>query len=264
VEDFYASQNLNVESYESFCDPAPREIAGDVAFYAEAAARFGGPVLELACGTARVGRVLASEGFEVVGLDASQAMLDLGRVLYEGSPRQDSCQLELVAGRMESFELGARFALILVPFRSFQVLLDGEMQAACLARIGAHLAPGGAAILHIFDPRLEYLTGMMPMPNEVREGRSSLTGRRVAKRLVENDVDKFKQVLRQIFRHEEFDGGGEVTRRQDLELKLRWIYRYEFDYLVERCGFAIAEEYSDFCGSPAAYGRERVVVLRRA
>jgi hypothetical protein len=165
---------------------------------------------------------------------------------------------------MESFELGARFPLILVPFRSFQVLLDGEMQAACLARIAAHLAPGGAVILHIFDPRLEYLAGLTPMPNEMREGLSCLTGRRVAKRLLENDVDKFKQVLRQVFRHEEFDVGGAVTRRQDLELRLRWTYRYEFDYLVARCGFAIIEEYGDFLGSPAAYGGERVIVLRRA
>jgi len=69
MEDFYANQNLNVESYDSFCDPAPREIVNDIAFYASAAVRTGGPVLELACGTARVARALASQGLDVVGLD---------------------------------------------------------------------------------------------------------------------------------------------------------------------------------------------------
>jgi len=263
VEDFYASLNPNVESYESFCDPAPPEISGDIAFYCRMAGRCGGPVLELACGTGRVSRGVARKGFDVVGLDASRAMLDLAQGLYEADQAAHAGRVTFIPGTMESFELESNFPLALVPFRSFQLLQDPAAQTACLEAIGAHLAPGGAAVLHIFDPRLEYLTGELPQRYQMREGRSALTGRRVVKTLIANDVDMFREVIRQVFRHQEFGDDDTVMRQEDLELCLRWTYRYEFNHLIERSGFAIAEEYGDFLGGPPAYGGERVIVLRR-
>src|SRR5215204_5377235 len=60
--------------YDCMVRPGPCE-----AFYRDLARRTGGPILELACGTGRLTVPLASDGHEVVGLDASPAMLRAAR-----------------------------------------------------------------------------------------------------------------------------------------------------------------------------------------
>ena len=47
----------------------------EIAWYLNKARRFGGPVLDLACGTGRLTLLLAREGFAVTGLDQSEGML---------------------------------------------------------------------------------------------------------------------------------------------------------------------------------------------
>ncbi len=56
--------------YDLVIRPGPCET-----YYRELARRVGGPVLELACGTGRLTIPIAADGHEVVGLDASPAML---------------------------------------------------------------------------------------------------------------------------------------------------------------------------------------------
>ncbi|MEM7119920.1 MAG: class I SAM-dependent methyltransferase [Pseudomonadota bacterium] len=264
MEDFYASLNLNVESYESLCEPPPREIAGDIAFYVDTARRFGGPVLELACGTGRVARGLAEAGFDVWGVDASPAMLALAKTLVAENAPSLSDRITFVEGRLETFNLDERFPLSVIAYRSFLLLLTPEDQMASLARMADHLAPGGGVVLHIFDPRLEYLTGQQDLPNSEREGRSIVTGNIVRKSLLKADLDLMTQVRRDVWRHEEFDQNGKMCRREDLELAIRWTYRHEFAHLIAHAGFEIEAEFSDFEGAPPAYGGERVIVLRRA
>ena len=158
---------------------------------------------------------------------------------------------------------GIDFPLIVVAYRSFQLLLEPEAQMACLRRIFEHLTPDGVAIIHIFDPRLEFLTGQAALPHDERDGWSAVTGKRIYKTVIYTDVDVFAQVIRQGWRHEELDEGGDPCRRQELELVLRWTYRHEFDHLIARCGLAIHQEFSNFAGAPPAYGGERVIVLKR-
>ncbi len=68
------------EVYDAILPPGPCEP-----FYREEARRAGGPVLELACGTGRLTVPLAQDGHEVVGLDASTAMLARAREKAAGA-----------------------------------------------------------------------------------------------------------------------------------------------------------------------------------
>ena len=47
-----------------------------LSFYLNQANKYGGPVLELACGTGEIAIKIANEGMLVTGLDFSQKMLD--------------------------------------------------------------------------------------------------------------------------------------------------------------------------------------------
>ena len=62
--------------------------------------------------------------------------------------------IALVQADMCCFDLGdRRFALIYSAFRAFQHLLSVEDQLRCLARVRAHLAPGGVVAFDVFNLR---------------------------------------------------------------------------------------------------------------
>ncbi len=109
----------------------------DLAWYSALAARTGGPVLELACGT---GRLTAPLG--AVGLDNDPDMLAVA---------QRRGVRSLVRADMRRFALARRFALVTVPYNSLQLLVDDADALACLRCAGSHLAPGGMLALEVTD-----------------------------------------------------------------------------------------------------------------
>ena len=68
----YYPGGLGVEMYDLFTGFGLLE--GDVEFYLDCAARYGGPVLELGAGTGRVLVPLAAAGHEIVGVERSRAL----------------------------------------------------------------------------------------------------------------------------------------------------------------------------------------------
>src|SRR6266508_3521831 len=120
----------------------------DVAFYVEEAARTGGPVLELGCGTGRILLPLARAGHTVHGLDSSRHMLARCREKVAAEPAPVRGRITLHEGDVRAFDLGqgAVFPLVIAPFRVFQHMITIDDQLACLAAVARHLAPGGRFI----------------------------------------------------------------------------------------------------------------------
>src|SRR5512133_1688402 len=127
-------------------------VKDDVPFYLDWAARTGGSVLELACGTGRVTIPLAEAGHEVWGIDLSAAMLTRLREKLARFPEGVRDRVQARLGDMSSFDLERVFPLIIIPFRSFQLLTRDEQLRGCLASVRRHLAPGGRFILDVFRP----------------------------------------------------------------------------------------------------------------
>jgi 2-polyprenyl-3-methyl-5-hydroxy-6-metoxy-1,4-benzoquinol methylase len=118
--------------YDSIVRTGPCE-----AFYRDLACQTGGPVLELACGTGRLTIPLARDGHDVVGLDASSAMLRSAKI------KTDGLDITFVHSDMRDFDLGRRFPLIILSCNSLAHLTSNEDLKAGLACMAKHLAPGG-------------------------------------------------------------------------------------------------------------------------
>lgn len=107
-------------------------------------------VLDLACGTGTMSRLLAHRGYSLVGVDLSAGMLDAARQrsAAEGLAipffQQDAAELELG---------DARFDAVICLFDSLNYLLEAERLQAAFARVQAHLRPGGS---FVFDVNTEY------------------------------------------------------------------------------------------------------------
>jgi SAM-dependent methyltransferase len=113
--------------------------------FAHAGVGAGEPVLELACGPARVARLLARRGHRVTGLDRSPAMLAYAReqAAAEGIPLPTLC------ADMTAFSSPLAFAAAYNPLSSFR-LLHGDAEAdAHLGCVAAALRPGGVYVLDL-------------------------------------------------------------------------------------------------------------------
>lgn len=118
--------------YESWCEFVVRE--------ASKRGYRGGPALDLGCGTGNSTVPLHRRGFEVTGLDSSPEMLAVAR---DKLP-----QLDWRLGEFSSFDLPARFSLVVSMFDSLNNLLSADEFRAAAARVAHHLLPGG---LFLFD-----------------------------------------------------------------------------------------------------------------
>jgi SAM-dependent methyltransferase len=132
------------ELYDLAFGPGPCEP-----FYREEARRAAGPVLELACGTGRLTIPIARDGHEIVGLDASPAMLDAARCKAKQARVRGAT---FVRADMRSFALGGRFALVIVSCNSLAHLTTNDDLKACFSRIREHLRQGAIVAFDIVNP----------------------------------------------------------------------------------------------------------------
>lgn len=139
-----------------------RRYAGreeDVAFYTRISRRAGGAVLEYGCGNGRVTLALARAGVSVTGVDASRFMLDDLRHRLANEPPDVRRRVRCVQGDMRSKRLSRRFRLAIMPFNVFAHLYERGDVESLLARVRAHLLPGGRLVFDVYMPRFEELTG---------------------------------------------------------------------------------------------------------
>ena len=233
----------------------------DLAFWLALAEETGGPVLELACGTARVTIPLARAGHEITGLDMSPNMLAVARRKLEQEPADVRARIHLGEGDMRDFSLDERFRLIIIPFSAFQVLLEREDQRRCLECCARHLEPDGRLGIDVFHPKLSRLTA----EGRVEEGPDEFSGPEgVSVRWsAHTDYDIANQRLRSRCRYERTASGGETTVSEHI-LELRYLFRFEMEWMLEACGFEVEALYGDFDRSPfAANSQEMVFVARR-
>ncbi len=263
---FYGSDGLHVAVYDAMHEPTFRSssLEGDAAWYAARAREWGGPVLEGAVGTGRVAWEIARAGVEVVGFDRSEAMLRAAEAKRAAMPPDVAARASFRKGDFRDFDLRRTFPLALVPFRAFQSLLVPEEQSAALGRFRDHLAPGGRLVLDIFDPRYEFLLPGASPPLRLGEARHPARGTVVDVARGARDIDPVAQVLREEWVFRETDAAGTVLSEEREELRMRWSFRWEMRHLFALTGFEVEAEYSDFRGSPPAYGGEQVWVLRKA
>jgi SAM-dependent methyltransferase len=91
---------------------------GDVDFYRKWLKTAEGIVLELACGTGRVGLALVQDGADYTGLDLSRDMLAKFKEKAARLNPSPEC-FQLVQGEMTDFSFPRHFPLIIVPCYSY-------------------------------------------------------------------------------------------------------------------------------------------------
>lgn len=250
------------EFYDSV---VPYRNRQDIDFYVQFAKESKGSVLELGCGTGRVLIPMAQAGISITGFDYSSRMLEALKVRLQDEPIEVQKRVGLIQGDMRNFDLGKRINLITIPFRPFQHLLTVEDELACLNSIHKHLNTGGKLIFDLFNPSLARLID--PKSSEESQGEPAFTtkdGRNVARKDRLTKVDLANQIIdcELVYYITHPDGR---TERLVHSFKMRYLFRFEAEHLLDRSGFKVEEVYSDFDKSPygAKYPGELIFVARR-
>ncbi len=225
----------------------------DVEFFVDFAQESGGPVLEVGCGTGRVLIPTARAGIPITGLDLSEHMLEVCRQKLKDEPREVQDQVTLIQGDMRDFSLGKTFSLVTTPFRPFQHLLTVEDQISCLTSIRRHLEPGGALILDIFNPSLEALTADNLGEEIGREPEfTTPEGIKVLRFNKTVSRDLVSQIIRVELVYYLTHPDGQKERLVHA-FPLRYLFRFEVEHLLSRCGFEVEDIYADYQKNPLGY-----------
>jgi SAM-dependent methyltransferase len=131
---------MDAETFARLFSAQYADFKQDVPLWRRLAREAGSPILEIGCGAGRVLRVLASDGFEVTGIDTNPAMLRRAAEGLSEGLRRHVC---LVEQDVRSLNLPSRFRLILAPCNTLAGLADSDL-AQALSRVRAHLQPKGS------------------------------------------------------------------------------------------------------------------------
>jgi ubiquinone/menaquinone biosynthesis C-methylase UbiE len=214
-----------VSAYDAFApvyDDWSADMTEDVQFYVGLARETEGPLVELAVGNGRVAIPVALDtGRHVLGIDASQAMLDQARAKADAA----GVDLELRQGDMRELELDEPAGLIYSPFRSLLHLPTWTDRRRVFERVFASLRPGGrfAWNAFVFDPKLAArIDGEWQEQNGIR-----------------HRIDQAKH-----------DNRIDITLESGDAISLWWLNRSEWEGLIEVAGFEVEALYGGFERQP--------------
>jgi SAM-dependent methyltransferase len=206
-------------------------------FYRRQIARYGEPVLELACGSGRLTIPLAESGVNITGLDISEDMLDLARL--KASARGVS--LHLIQGDIRNFDLGEKFKFIFIPAQSLSHLYKREEIEDCFSCVRRHLAEDGRLLIELFNSSVKLLARDSDHRYAVGEYEESNGGGRVfVTEEVRYDAATQINYIRWFFRKEE--GAEEKV----LSFEMRHFFPQEIDALLWYNGFLLEHKYGSY------------------
>lgn len=151
-EEMKVDNNLDIQEinfyegyYASFYEQLLKKSNYDIDFYASQAILAGEKILELACGTGRVGIPLAKAGFDVTGVDISQDMLAIYEEKLCKEARRVKNKVNLVHGDITNILLEEQYDLIIFPATTI-CLFDDEKIQKIFKFVKDHLSEKGRFI----------------------------------------------------------------------------------------------------------------------
>ena len=192
-------------------------------------------VLELGIGTGRIALPLATSGFRVSGVDASEEMV----AHLRAKPGGDELDVTIAdAADAAHFPRGP-FDAVIAAFNLIFNLADRTAQSTCLANAAASLHPGGLLVLEAF------------VPAAMHEPTRDLVTRSVSEMgvvLIATETDPTRSVVH----------GAHIELTDDQVRVRPWRVCVatpdELDELATGAGFTLAERHGSWAGAPFVVG----------
>ncbi len=194
-----------------------------------------GQVLYIGSGSGRLLGPLSQEGFSLLGIEASEEMVMRSQKQWP--------QAEVKVVRWENFEIDERYAAIVVPAFTLQLL---EHPVTALKKMRKAVSEDGRLYLSLFFPWIE-LSGELPSGKKWYEDRElELPDGRRAQIWTRHQIDENKATLRREHRYRLLDARGEVLQEQITKQSLRWFADGTLERMLAKSGWKISKEIPNF------------------
>lgn len=205
------------KDYEAECDLVERVFAqyGDGDFRS---------LLDLGCGTGNHAIPLARRGYEVVGIDCSEAMLALAREKGTG--------VSFLLGDIRDLRLGREFDAVLVLFAVLGYQHTDADVLAALRTAREHLRPGGLLLFDVwFGPAV-----LRERPEQRERMVENGSGRIV--RSSDGRLDEESHRCRVDFRLQRFEGDALVAETEETH-EMRYFFADELERFLSAAGLKL-------------------------
>ena len=249
------------DNLEEFTDPLNYDLEqgplsqARIEFWRRMARQFGGPVLELGCGTGLVSIPVAAMGLSVTGVDLAAPMLAHAQAKAE----RDDVDVRWIQADARELALARRFGFVILTGNAFQAFLTKADQQALLLTVRRHLAPEGVFGFETRNPAGHALRDEPEGPTEIAY--VDVAGRPV--RLSSSQAwDAATQVIHwTTYRRWYSDDGTPQSRTT--RIACRFTSPDDIEDLLEAAGLEIVAQYGDWDFSPFRASGERLITLCR-
>jgi SAM-dependent methyltransferase len=205
---------------------------------------------------------LARDGHRVIGMDLAQPMLLRAQARLAALGRASRARARLVRGDMRDFAFGTRFPLVICPFNAFQHMYARRDIDAALARIRAHVAPGGHFAVDVLNPDLRWLTRDSNKRWAKTKFRHPVSGERF-EYSTNQDYDRATQIAHMRIYYERLDVPPEEKRTHVVRLAHRQFFPAELWGLMVHAGFRVEERWGGFAEEPFDDDADSQVLVAR-
>lgn len=211
-------------------------------------------LLDLACGTGRMTRVMAKRGYDMIGVDGSEEMLSRA---YEEKTEDD--RILYLLQDMRSFELYGTVGAVLCCLDSVNYLLTEDDLKKAFATVHNYLDPDGLFLFDVNTPyKFEHIYGneAYVLENEDEEGYAVFCGWQNDYHRESGICDFYLSVFRE-------DEDGRYVRADEHQRE-RSYDRATLTSLLETSGFEVLGFYADFNRNEPTETTERWYIAARA
>jgi SAM-dependent methyltransferase len=227
-------------------------------------------VLELGCGSARVALPLASmaarDGFDVVGLELAEPMLEEAERKRSAAPIDVQRHLNFARGDMRTWRSPEPFDAILTPGSSMRHVLTLDDQIAVWRAAWDNLSPGGRFVVDVACPDLVAcaLAAQSP-PRQTLELDTDSTDPKTGERLIRHKAVAYlphEQRAQTTFLYDKFQEDHRVDRYIS-DFAAHVYFPRELELLFLYTGFCLEAMYGDWRRRPLGRTSPQMIAIGR-
>ena len=208
----------------------------DIEFWKQEALAANGNVLELMCGTGRIGLPLIEACVAYTGMDYCQNQITQFQNKLASSDRY----ARLVFGDARAFDLQERFDLVFIGFSSLSEVVENRDKTKVLQSIRAHLAPSGCFTFSLHNPAVRNLN--LDLEHVFEMGDGSRTLEFSARFQPPTPAGIVTGMQRYVIK----DRDGNKIEERELKLTFHLVGKDEIETLLQTTGFRVDEVWGDF------------------
>lgn len=244
-----------------FYDAENLEMTDDLPFYSDLAEIYGGPILDVGCGTGRVMLHLVQEGHVCVGVDTSPQMLERAQRKVETTMPDLMGLATFVQGDIATHQASTPYQMILLPYHTFMHFQDQATQLAVLRQLVANLADDGVVVFDLPNAGEAFATQDEHTIALDRTFIDPESGHLIMQQSV-SILNRVTQQLHITWIYDEVAPDG-TLKRTVAPLTLRYVFYSELQLLTALCGLECIEVYGDYDHQSFEDGSPRMLVVAR-